>query len=152
MTSARNRYVYVLLGAPCASASSSHVVSSRLVPRVSLDPRSRDMSLEERAASYLAGVEHDLVTMREFFGGGRTSKNCSVTTTLMPKAESGFGSNYAGRLQGRTFTPSLCTTRATAIMATVRGTWATGRMTVWLQANSFSFGRKACQDKAVSPY
>ena len=69
MTSARNRYVYALLGAPCASASSSHVVSSRLVPRVSLDPRSRDMSLEERAASYLAGVEHDLVTMREFFGG-----------------------------------------------------------------------------------
>ena len=73
MTSERNRYVYALVGAPCAvpEPSSSHAAPDRVVTRVSIDLDDQEKSLEERAASYLAGVGHDLVTMREFFGRGQ---------------------------------------------------------------------------------
>ena len=67
--SGRNRYVYGLIGAPCASQAD--VAEGRVVPRVSLNPRSQDLSFEERADNYLAGVGHDLVTMHEFFGRGQ---------------------------------------------------------------------------------
>lgn len=69
----RNRYVYALIGAPCepdAVALSPTEDSNRLVARLSL-VNTQTKSSEERAASYLAGVEHDLITMREFFGRGQ---------------------------------------------------------------------------------
>lgn len=65
MTTDGNHYVYALIGAPSASTPE---INGRIVTRVSLDLDSQNKSFEERAASYLAGVEHDLVTMREFFG------------------------------------------------------------------------------------
>ena len=69
MASTRNRYVYALIGAPCAS--SADLAAGKVVPRVSLNSPSRNLSFEEKAAAYLAGVQHDLVTMREFFGRGQ---------------------------------------------------------------------------------
>ena len=66
----RNRYVYALIGAPCDS-SSHDVATGKVVPRISIGPNNRVKSLEERAASYLAGVEKDLATMRQFFGRGQ---------------------------------------------------------------------------------
>lgn len=67
--SARNRYVYGLIGAPCAP--SADVATGRVMLRVPLNRSSQDLSFEERAANYLAGVQHDIVTMREFFGRGQ---------------------------------------------------------------------------------
>ena len=66
----RNRYVYALIGAPCDS-SSHDVATGKVVPRISIGPNNGVKSLEERAASYLAGVEKDLATMRQFFGRGQ---------------------------------------------------------------------------------
>lgn len=72
-SSQRQRYVFGLIGAPCDATvfSSSKNAAKKVVTRVSLDPESRDKSPEERAASYLAGVKHDIDTMREFFGRGQ---------------------------------------------------------------------------------
>ena len=66
----RNHYVYALIGAPCDPAS-DEISTGKIAPRISLDPDSREKSLEERAASHLAGVEKDLATMRQFFGRGQ---------------------------------------------------------------------------------
>ena len=72
-SSQRQNYVFGLIGAPCDPAffSSSKNAAKKVIARVSLDPDSRCMSSEERAASYLAGVNHDIETMREFFGRGQ---------------------------------------------------------------------------------
>ena len=69
MASTRNRYVYALIGAPCASPAD--LAAGKVLQRVSLNPPSRNPSPEEKADNYLAGVQHDLFTMREFFGRGQ---------------------------------------------------------------------------------
>jgi hypothetical protein len=73
MDSQRHRYVFGLIGAPCypIGASASKNATKEVVTRVSLDPDIRRKSAEERAASYLEGVGHDIDTMREFFGRGQ---------------------------------------------------------------------------------
>ena len=69
----RQRYVFGLIGAPCDPTvfSPSKNATKEVVTRVSLDPDSRYKSSEERAANYLAGVRHDIDTMRELFGRGQ---------------------------------------------------------------------------------
>ena len=70
MTTQRNRYVFGLIGAPCAASAPSNI-ANKLVARISLDPDSQGKSPEERAASHLKGVKCDIDTMRQFFGRGQ---------------------------------------------------------------------------------
>ena len=70
MATQRNRYVFGLIGAPCAASAPTND-ANKLVARISLDPDSLGKSPEERAASYLAGVNCDIDAMRQFFGGGQ---------------------------------------------------------------------------------
>lgn len=70
MVTQRNRYVFGLIGAPCAASAPTNV-TNKLVAPISLDPNSQGKSPEERAASYLAGVNCDIDTMRQFFGRGQ---------------------------------------------------------------------------------
>ena len=67
---------------------------------------SREKSLEERAASYLAGVKKDL-----------------ATTTWMPKEKNGLWSSFDRRLGEQTFTHSSSIIPGTATVTTGRGTW-----------------------------
>lgn len=65
----RNRYVFGLIGAPCDPSPTAR--SSRVVARVCIDPGSEEKSTEARAADHLPGVQHDIDTMRHFFGRGQ---------------------------------------------------------------------------------
>ena len=73
MDSQRQRYVFGLIGAPCDPKifSPSENATKEVVARVSVEPGSRFKSSEEKAANYLAGVQHDIDTMTEFFGEGQ---------------------------------------------------------------------------------
>ena len=86
MATQRNRYVFGLIGAPCAASAPTND-ANKLVARISLDPDSLGKSPEERAASYLAGVNCDID--REF-PEGRKFPSFFATTMLMPREKYGL--------------------------------------------------------------
>ena len=76
MTTQRNRYVFGLIGAPCAASAPANI-ASKLVARISLDSDTDSQGIKspvESAATHLSplpGVNCDIDTMRRFFGRGQ---------------------------------------------------------------------------------